>query len=135
MSYEQGSAHEPGVVTKTSPLPVEAAVARLTETVRARGMKLFAVVDQGAEARAVGLELRETVLVLFGNPAAGTPVMAASPLSALDLPLKVVVWDDGGETRVSYYSPATIAARHGLSAELAKNLAGIDVLTDAIVSP
>jgi uncharacterized protein (DUF302 family) len=135
MSHEHGSAHEPGVVTKMSPLPVEAAVARLTETVRARGMKLFAVVDQGAEARAVGLELRETVLVLFGNPAAGTPVMAASPLSALDLPLKVVVWDDGGETRVSYYSPATIAARHGLSAELAKNLAGIDVLTDAIVSP
>ena len=135
MSYERGSAHEPGVVTKTSPLPVEAAAARLTETVRARGMKLFAVVDQGAEARAVGLELRETLLVLFGNPAAGTPVMAASPLSALDLPLKVVVWDDGGETRVSYYSPATIAARHGLSAELAKNLAGIDVLTDAIVSP
>ena len=58
-------------------------------------MKTFAVIDQAAEARQAGQRLRDTVLVLFGSPAAGTPVMAASPLAALDLPLKVLVWGDG----------------------------------------
>jgi uncharacterized protein (DUF302 family) len=73
--------------------------------------------------------------VIFGNPAAGTPVMAASPMAALDLPLKVLVWDDGGQTKVSYYAPAEIAARHGLGPGLEKNLAAIDALTDALVAP
>ena len=72
-----------------------------------------------AEARQVGLTLRETVLVIFGSPAAGTPVMAASPLSALDLPLKVLIWSDGGQTKVSSDSPAALAARHRLAQELA----------------
>jgi uncharacterized protein (DUF302 family) len=72
---------------------------------------------------------------MFGSPAAGTPVMAAAPLAALDLPLKVLVWADGGQTKVSYYAPAAIAARHHLSAELAGNLAGINALTDALVAP
>jgi uncharacterized protein (DUF302 family) len=61
--------------------------------------------------------------------------MAASPMAALDLPLKVLTWDDAGQTKVSYYAPAEIAARHGLSADLEKNLAAIDALTDALVSP
>ena len=73
--------------------------------------------------------------MLFGSPAAGTPVMAAAPLAALDLPLKVLVWADEGQTRVSYYSPAAIAARYQLSADLAGNLAGIDALADALVAP
>ena len=83
--------------------------------ISAKGMKLFAVIDQSAEARQVGLTLRETTLVIFGSPAAGTPVMAASPLAALDLPLKVLVWDDDGQTKVSYYAPAALAARHHLA--------------------
>jgi uncharacterized protein (DUF302 family) len=61
--------------------------------------------------------------------------MAASPLAALDLPLKVLVWDDDGQTKVSYYSPDALAARHGLSPELAGNLAGINAITDALVAP
>ena len=109
-------------------------VARLTELVHAKGLTLFAVIDQRAEARAAGLELRETTLVVFGSPAAGTPVMAAVPLAALDLPLKVLVWDDDGRTQVSYTAPAALAARYGLSADLAPNLAGIDALTDALVA-
>ena len=60
--------------------------------------------------------------------------MAASPLAALDLPLKVLVWDDGGQTSVTYYSPAALAARHHLGADLARNLASIDALTDALVA-
>ena len=132
---EDGSWSEPDVVTKISPRPAADTVARLTDLVAAKGMKLFAVIDQRAEAQQVGLLLRDTTLVLFGSPAAGTPVMAASPLAALDLPLKVLVWDDAGQTKVSYYAPAALAARHHLSADLAAKLAGIDPLTDALITP
>jgi uncharacterized protein (DUF302 family) len=125
---------ETDVTTKPSHLSVTETVARLTGMIGAKGMKLFAVIDQAAEARQVGLSLRETVLVIFGSPAAGTPVMAASPLSALDLPLKVLVWSDDGQTKVSYYAPAALAARHHLGPELAGNLAGINGLTDALVT-
>ncbi len=103
--------------------------------INAMGMKLFAVIDQSTEARQVGLTLRETTLVMFGSPAAGTPVMAAAPLAALDLPLKVLVWADEGQTKVSYYAPAALAAHHHLGPDLAGNLVGINVLTDALVAP
>lgn len=122
------------IVTKLSPRSVTDTVARLVELVGAKGMRLFAVIDQRAEARQVGLELRETTLVMFGSPAAGTPVMAAAPLSALDLPLKVVVWADAQQTKVSYESPSVLAARHHLAPELAAPLAGIDALTDRLVA-
>jgi uncharacterized protein (DUF302 family) len=127
--------NEPGVVTKLSPRPVADTVTRLVDILGAKGVKLFTVIDQAAEARQVGLQLRDTVLVIFGNPQAGTPVMAASPMSALDLPLKALVWDDGGQTKVSYYAPAELAARHGLGPGLEKNLAAVDALTDALVGP
>ena len=132
---DDSAANEPGVVTKLSPLTVAGTTARLVDILAAKGVKLFTVIDQSAEARQVGLELRDTTLVIFGNPAAGTPVMAASPMSALDLPLKVLVWDDGGQAKVSYYAPAEIAARHGLGPDLERNLAAIDALTDALVVP
>jgi len=125
---------EADVVTKLSHRPVADTVARLTAMIEAKGMKLFGVIDQSAEARQVELSLRETVLVIFGSPKAGTPVMAASPLAALDLPLKVLVWDDDGQTKVSYYDPAALAARHRLPADLAGNLAGVTALTDALVA-
>jgi uncharacterized protein (DUF302 family) len=125
---------EAGIVTKLSPLPVAATVAKLTGTISAKGIKLFAVIDQSAEARQAGLSLRETTLVIFGSPAAGTPVMAASPLAALDLPLKVLVWDDDGQTKVSYYSPDALAARYHLGTDLAGNLAAVNALTDALVA-
>jgi uncharacterized protein (DUF302 family) len=123
-----------GVISKPSPRTVAETAARFSAIAKAKGLRVFAVIDQAAEARQAGLELRDTVLVVFGNPAAGTPVMAAAPLSALDLPLKFVVWDDGGQTRVSYVSPETIAARYGLDAALAANLAAIGPLTDALVA-
>ena len=126
---------ETDVITKLSPRTVADTTARLTGILSAKDVKLFTVIDQSAEAHQVGLELRDTTLVIFGNPAAGTPVMAASPMAALDLPLKVLVWDDGGQTKVSYYAPAEIAARHGLGPGLERNLAAIDALTDALVAP
>ena len=110
-------------------------MSKLTGILSAKGIRLFAVIDQSAEARQAGLSLRETTLVIFGNPAAGTPVMAAAPLAALDLPLKVVVWDDDGQTKVSYYSPDALAARHHLGPGLAGNLAAVNTLTDALIAP
>ena len=86
---------ETQVTTKVSPRSVAATVSRLTGILSAKGMKVFAVIDQSDEARQAGLRLRDTTLVIFGNPAAGTPVMDAAPLSALDLPLKVLIWADG----------------------------------------
>jgi uncharacterized protein (DUF302 family) len=127
--------NEAGVVTKLSPRSVADTVARLKDLLAAKNLKLFGVIDQRAEAREAGLDLRDTTLVIFGSPAAGTPVMDAAPLSALDLPLKVLVWDDGEQSKVSYYSPAALAARHHLTADLAARLAGIDPLTDALIVP
>lgn len=124
----------PEIVTKLSPRSVADTVARMGEVVAAKQLKLFAVVDHSAEAEAVGLQLRDTKLVIFGSPQAGTPVMQAAPLAALDLPLKVLVWDDAGQTKLSYTSPAGLATRHGLSDELAARLAGVDAVTDAVVA-
>jgi uncharacterized protein (DUF302 family) len=122
-----------GVTTKVSPWSVADTVTRLSAAATAKGIKVFAVIDHSGEAEAIGLELRDTKLVIFGSPQAGTPVMMAAPLAALDLPLKVLVWLDGHVTKVSYTAPGAIAARYGLSDELASKLAGIDALTDAVI--
>jgi uncharacterized protein (DUF302 family) len=131
---EDRVAAETDVVTKLSRESVAGTVAELTSMITAKGMRLFAVIDQAAEARQAGLTLRETVLVIFGSPQAGTLVMAASPLAALDLPLKVLIWADEGQTKVSYYAPGALAASHHLTADLAASLAGINALTDALVA-
>jgi uncharacterized protein (DUF302 family) len=135
MSNSERTRDEGDVVTKLSPRSVADTVSRLIELVSAKGMKVFAVIDQRAEAREVGLELRDTTLVVFGSPAGGTPVMVASPLAALDLPLKVLVWADDDQTKVSYVAPSALASRHHLPSDLAKNLAGIVGLTDTLVAP
>ena len=132
---ETRTRNELDTVTKISGRSVSDTVARLTELVAAKGMRLFAVIDQAAEARRAGLNLRQTTMVIFGSPVAGTPVMVAEPLAALDLPLKVLVWADGQQTKVSYDAPAAIALRRGLSRELAANLTGINGLTDELVTP
>ena len=126
---------ETEITTKVSPRSVTGTVSHLTGILDAKGLKVFAVIDQSAEASQVGMELRETTLVLFGSPAAGTPVMVAAPMSALDLPLKVLIWDDAGQTKVTYYGPAALAARYDLNADLTAKLAAIDPLTDALIAP
>ena len=125
--------NEAGIVTRNSPRTVADTVTRLTGMLAAKGAKIFAVIDQAAQARQAGLDLRETVLVIFGNPVAGTPVMAAEPLAALDLPLKILVWDDSGQAKVSYYAAATLAARHNLDSDLERRLA-IAPIADALVA-
>jgi uncharacterized protein (DUF302 family) len=121
------------IVTKLSPWSVADTVARLSAIVAAKGLKLFAVIDHSGEAEAVGLELRDTKVVIFGSPKAGTPVMQAAPLAALDLPLKVLVWLDEHQTKLSYTAPRALAARYGLSEELGNRLAGIDAITDKVI--
>ncbi|HEY1920498.1 MAG TPA: DUF302 domain-containing protein [Streptosporangiaceae bacterium] len=122
------------LTTKISKLSVTDTVSRLTDLLGAKGMKVFAVIDQAAEAHQAGLQLRPTTLVIFGSPAAGTAVMDAVPEVAVDLPLKVLIWADGEETKVTYLSPPALAARYSLTPELAAKLAGIDPLTDALVA-
>jgi len=82
----------------------------------------------------VGLTLRATTLVIFGNPIAGTPVMESSPLAALDLPLKVLVWADGAQTKVSYTATDSLMARYRVADALRGNLSAIDALTDALIA-
>ena len=121
------------VVTKLSPWSMADTVARLSAVVAARGMEVFAVIDHSGKARDVGLDLRDTKLVIFGSPSAATPVIEAAPLAALDLPLRVVVWEDGYQTLVSYPAPAAVARRYGLDGDLADALASIDALISAVI--
>jgi uncharacterized protein (DUF302 family) len=121
------------LTTKTSPRSVAGTVARLESLAEAKGLQVFAVIDHSGEAEKAGLELRDTKVVIFGSPQAGTPVMQAAPLAALDLPLKVLVWSDGGQTKVAYTAPTALAGRYDLSEQLSARLAGIDGLTDALV--
>ena len=104
-------------------------VQQLLEEIENAGAKLFAVIDQAAEAKRVGLGLRPTQLILFGNPVAGTPVMKSAPLAALDLPLKILVWeDDRGQVWMTYVDSGWLAARYGLTPQLAKPLGAAGAL-------
>ncbi|HEX4010688.1 MAG TPA: DUF302 domain-containing protein [Solirubrobacteraceae bacterium] len=123
------------LVIKLSPRSVADTVARIQEIATAKGAKVFAVIDHSGEAEAVGLTLRDTKVVIFGAPQAGTPVMDAAPLAALDLPLKILVWADGEETKIAYAPPSELAARYGLSDELAGRLAAVVAISDAAVGP
>lgn len=123
------------IITKLSTRSVTDTVSRLLELIESKEMKVFATIDQAAEARGAGLELRDTVLVVFGNPVLGTVVMAAAPLAALDLPLKILVWADADHTNVSYVMPVEIGRRYELSTDVWMKLAGIEPLTDALIAP
>jgi uncharacterized protein (DUF302 family) len=99
-------------------------------------LTLFAVIDHSGEAKRVGLTMPDTKLVIFGSPMAGTPVMVAVPLAAIDLPLKLLVWEDAiGSVWVSYNSPSFIAERHDLSEEMQARFEPIETISDAAVAP
>jgi uncharacterized protein (DUF302 family) len=108
-------------------------VARLSAVVAARELKVFAVIDHSDEAQRVGLVLRATKLFIVGSPNVTTPLIEAAPLAALDLPLRVIVWEDGYQTKVSYPSPAEVARRHGLDGDLAAALETIDAWTSTVI--
>jgi uncharacterized protein (DUF302 family) len=122
-----------GTVTKRVGVSVDEAVRALVQLIEGKGAKVFAVVDHSGEAARVGLELRKTKLVIFGSPLGGTPVMVAAPLAALDLPLKVLVWEgDDGATSVSYNSAQYLGDRYELSGALRVPLGAVDAITDAL---
>lgn len=121
------------VVTKVSPWSMADTVARLSAVAAARGLKVFAVIDHSDEARLVGLALRDTKLFIVGSPKAYTAVIEAEPLAALDLPLRVIVWEEGLQTKVSYPLPSEVARRYGLDPDLAAALESIDAWTSAVV--
>ncbi len=129
-TFENGT----DVVTKIAKGSVDSVVDRLGAIVEARGLKVFTVLDHSGAVRRAGLELRDTKVVVFGSPQAGTPIMQSVPLVALDLPLKILVWDDDGQTKVSYTPPTTLALRYQLTEELAQRIAGIGPISDALVA-
>ena len=104
-------------------------ITRLTAALDARGIRLFAIVDHSGEAEKIGIVMRPTKLVIFGSPKAGSPVMIAAPSSALDLPLKVLIWEEAaGKVWVSYNSPKYLQDRHQIPPDLMPNLAAIETL-------
>jgi uncharacterized protein (DUF302 family) len=107
-------------------------VEKIESTARNRGLTLFARIDHSGEARKAGLEMRPTQLLILGNPKGGTPIMLASPSAAIDLPLKALVWQEpGGATVVTINDHRWLGARHKVSDELLKPLAGLANIIDA----
>ena len=120
---------ENGIVTIPSHQSVDRTVKKLEEILRTKGVKLFALVDHSGEAEKAGMQMRPTKLLIFGNPKAGTPLMIASPSIAIDLPLKVLVWEDADDkVWISYNAPTYLQARHRLPQELVQNIAVVEAL-------
>jgi uncharacterized protein (DUF302 family) len=120
-----------GIVTIASRHSVDETVEKLKGILQAKGVMIFAVVDHSGEAAKVGLTMPPTKLVIFGSPKAGTPLMLASPSTAIDLPLKILVAQDAqGKVWVSYNSPDYLAARHGLPKDLLPNIAVVGALAE-----
>jgi uncharacterized protein (DUF302 family) len=118
-----------GIVNKPSNHSVEQTVDRLKSILQAKGVTLFALIDHSGEAEKVGLKMPPTKLLIFGNPKAGTPLMLASPGIALDLPLKILVWQDNqGKVWLSYNSPEYLKERYGLPENLLPNISIVEVL-------
>ena len=120
-----------GIVTRPSPFSVEQTLEHLQEAIHSRNLTLFAHIDHSGEAKRVGLKMQEAHVLIFGNPKGGTPLMIASPLLALDLPLKVLVWQsDDDRVWVSSNSVAYLRDRYAIPQELVGNLAVIDVVIE-----
>jgi uncharacterized protein (DUF302 family) len=120
---------ENGIVSKSTSHTVDEAVGRIKTLLQAKGIKIFTVVDHNGEAEAIGMKMPATKLIIFGNPRGGTPLMLAAPLAAIDLPLKLLVWEDtAGKRWISYSSPQYLKLRHGLPDDLLKNIVVIEAL-------
>lgn len=122
-------ANHNGLVQVASRYSVDETVKRLQAAFAATGLQVFALVDHSGEAEKFELEMRPTKVLIFGSPKAGTPLMVAAPSLAIDLPLKALVAEDAaGKVSVTYNDPEYLRERHGVPAELLKNLAGAGVV-------
>ena len=125
------TAPDNGIIDKLSSHSVDKTVEKLKNILQVKGVTLFALVDHSGEAEKAGLKMRPTKLLIFGSPKGGTPVMLAAPSSAIDLPLKILVWeDDLGKVWLSYNSPAYLQGRHSIPPELVKNIAVTEALAE-----
>ena len=122
-----------GIVNKPSHHSVDETLAKLQAILQAKGIAVFALVDHSGEAAKVGMTMRPTKLLIFGNPKGGTPLMLAAPSIAIDLPLKILIWeDDQGKVWASYNTPEYLAERHDLPPNLTENIAIIATLAGNI---
>jgi uncharacterized protein (DUF302 family) len=125
-----------GIVSRPSPFSVGETLERLRAAIHSRNLTLFAQIDHSDEARRVGLTMQEAHVLIFGSPKGGTPLMIASPLLALDLPLKVLVWQSvDGRVWASTNSVAYLSDRYAIPQELAGNLAVVDVVIEQALTP
>jgi uncharacterized protein (DUF302 family) len=124
---------EDGLTDIPSNHSVDKTVEKLKGILQAKNITLFALVDHSGEAAKAGMKMRPTKLLIFGSPKGGTPVMLAAPSIAIDLPLKILIWEDGqGKVWVTYNSPAYLQERHGLPAKLLPNISVIEALAKAV---
>ena len=124
-----------GTVTHASPVGIDQLLRRVVVCLEDRGLELFAVIDHSGEAAEVGLDMPDTKLVIFGSPKGGTPLMLAHPLIALDLPLKLLLWEtDDHDAFVSYNAPGYLAERYGLAARETEALGAVEAIARAVVS-
>jgi len=124
---------ENGMVHVPSKYSVEETCQRLESLVKSRGLTVFALIDFSGDAAKVGLRMRTTQLLIFGNPKSGTPLMIASPSIALDLPLKALAWEDAqGKVWLSYNAAEYLKERHRLRDELLKNISGVGALIESV---
>ena len=118
-----------GIIDKPSNHSVEQTVEKLKNILQSKGVTLFALVDHSGEAEKAGMKMHPTKLLIFGSPKAGTPLMLAAPSIAIDLPLKILVWEDAeGKVWVSYNAPDYLKDRHGFPPDLLKNIAVVETL-------
>lgn len=123
------STEDIGIATRPSSHPVDETVEKLKGILQAKGVTLFALVDHSGEAAKAGMKMPPTKLLIFGNPKAGTPLMLAAPSIAIDLPLKILVWEDVlGKVWISYNTPEYLQKRHGVPQELMQNIAVVEKL-------
>jgi len=128
-SSKEAPAGGKGIIDKPSNHSVEQTVEKLKDILQSKGATLFALVDHSGEAEKVGMKMRPTKLLVFGSPKAGTPLMVAVPSIAIDLPLKILIWEDAqGKVWVSYNSPDYLKERHGLPQELLQSIAVVEAL-------
>jgi uncharacterized protein (DUF302 family) len=118
-----------GIVDVPSNHSVDETVERVKNILQSKGITLFVLVDHSGEAEKVGMKMPPTKLLIFGNPKGGTPLMLAAPSVAIDLPLKILVWEDGqGKVWLSYNSPEYLQERHALPQDLLQNIAVVGTL-------
>ena len=118
-----------GLIDIPSNHSVDETVEKLKGIFQTKGITLFALVDHSGEAAKAGMKMRPTKLFIFGNPKGGTPVMLAAPSSAIDLPLKILVWEDAqGKVWITYNSPSYLQERHNIPPDLLLNIAVIETL-------